>query len=52
MKEKLLVEYAQMPKYGIITVLPFSKYANPIFAQKKNPMEDYVYLWIWWKSTA
>ena len=24
-----------MHKYGIITVLPFSKYANPIFAQRK-----------------
>ena len=24
-----------MQKYGIITVLPFSKYASPIFAQRK-----------------
>ena len=24
-----------MHKYGIITVLPFSKYASPIFAQRK-----------------
>ena len=24
-----------MHKYGIITLLPFSKYANPIFAQRK-----------------
>ena len=26
---------ALMHKYGIITVLPFSKYASPIFAQRK-----------------
>ena len=35
MKEDLIVELALMHKYGIITVLPFSKYANPIFAQRK-----------------
>ena len=35
LKEDLLVELALMPKYGIITVLPFSKYASPIFAQRK-----------------
>ena len=33
LKEDLIVELALMHKYGIITVLPFSKYANPIFAQ-------------------
>ena len=34
-KEDVLVELALMHKYGIITVLPFSKYASPIFAQRK-----------------
>ena len=34
-KEDLVVELALMRKFGIITVLPFSKYANPIFAQRK-----------------
>ena len=31
----LLVKLALMHKYAIITVLPFSKYASPIFAQRK-----------------
>ena len=35
LKEALIVELALMHKYGIITVLPFSKYARPIFAQRK-----------------
>ena len=35
LKEGLIVELALMHKYGIITVLPFSKYASPIFAQRK-----------------
>ena len=35
LKEDLIVEFALMHKYGIITVLPFSKYAIPIFAQRK-----------------
>ena len=35
LKENLIVELALMHKYGIITMLPFSKYASPIFAQKK-----------------
>ena len=35
LKEDLIVELALMNKYGIITVLPFSKYASPIFAQRK-----------------
>ena len=34
-KEDLTVELALMHKYGIITTLPFSKYASPIFAQRK-----------------
>ena len=35
LKEDLIVELALMHKYGIISVLPFSKYASPIFAQRK-----------------
>ena len=35
LKEDLSVELALMHKNGIITVLPFSKYASPIFAQRK-----------------
>ena len=35
LKEDLIIELALMRKYGIITVLPFSKYASPIFAQRK-----------------
>ena len=33
--EDLIVELALMYKCGIITLLPFSKYANSIFAQRK-----------------
>ena len=36
LKEDLIVELALMHKYGIITVLPFSKYASPIFAQRER----------------
>ena len=35
LKENLIHELALMHKYGIITALPFSKYASPIFAQRK-----------------
>ena len=35
LKEDLTVELALMHRYGIITILPFSKYASPIFAQRK-----------------
>ena len=35
LKEDILVELALLHKHGIITTLPFSKYASPIFAQKK-----------------
>ena len=35
LKEDILVELALLHKYGIITTLPFSKYASPKFAQKK-----------------
>ena len=35
-KEDLFVELALMHKHGIITILRFSKYASPIFAQRKT----------------
>ena len=35
LKEDLIVELALMHNYGIITVLPFSKNASRIFAQRK-----------------
>ena len=35
LKDDLIVELALMHKYGIITVLPFSKYASHIFAKRK-----------------
>ena len=35
LKEDLIVELALTHIYGIITVLPFSKYASRIFAQRK-----------------
>ena len=35
LKVDLIDELALMHKYGIITVWPFSKYASPIFAQRK-----------------
>ena len=35
LKEDILVELALLNCYGIIKTLPFSKYASPIFAQKK-----------------
>ena len=49
-KEDLIVELALMHKYGIITVLSFSAYASPIFAQTK-PNGKCVSLWISGKST-
>ena len=36
LKEDILVKLAMLHKYGIITTLPFSKYASPIFAQKRR----------------
>ena len=36
LKDDILVELALLQKYGIITTLPFSKYASPIFAQRKR----------------
>ena len=35
LKEDILVELALMHKYGVITTLPFSNFATPMFAQKK-----------------
>ena len=35
LKEGLIVELALRHKYGIITLLPFSRYASTIFAQRK-----------------
>ena len=35
LKDDLIKELAPMYKYGIITVLPFSKYASPIFGPRK-----------------
>ena len=35
LKEDLNVELAPMHKYGIVRVLPFSKYSSPIFEQRK-----------------
>ena len=35
LKKEFIVELVLMHKYGIITVLPFSKYASPKFAQRK-----------------
>ena len=50
LKEDLIVELALMHKYGIITVLPFSKYASPIFAQRKP--NGKLRVWIYGKSTV
>ena len=50
LKEDLIVELALMHKYGIITVLPFSKNASPIFAQRKAKAK-YVSVRISGKST-
>ena len=35
LKEDLINELALMHKYGIITILPFSKYGSPLFEQRK-----------------
>ena len=35
LKDDILVELARLHKYGIITTLPFSKYASQKFAQRK-----------------
>ena len=36
LKDDILVELALLHKYGITTTLPFSKYASPFFAQRKQ----------------
>ena len=36
LKDDILVELALLHKHGINTTLPFSKYASPIFAQRKT----------------
>ena len=51
LKEDLIVGLALLHRYGIITVLPFSKYASPIFALRK-PNWKCVSLWIYGKSTV
>ena len=35
LKDDILLELALLHKYAIITILPYSKYASPIFAQRK-----------------
>ena len=35
LKQDIFVELAMLHKYGILATLPFSKFASPIFAQKK-----------------
>ena len=42
LKYDILVELALLHKYGIITTLPFSKYASPIFAHRK-PNGNYAF---------
>ena len=49
LKEDLIVELALVQKYGIITVLPFTKYASPKF--NENPTGNYFSLWISGKTT-
>ena len=36
LKDDIAVQLALLHRYGIITTLPFSKYASPIFAQRKT----------------
>ena len=40
LKEDILVELALLHRYGIITTLPFSKYASAPFLHKRNPMAN------------
>ena len=47
LKDDILVELALLHKYGIITTLPFSKYASPIFAKRK-PNGNYAF----WLTSA
>ena len=50
LEEDLTVELALMHRYGIITTLPFSKSASPIFAQR-NPNCNLRYWWTCRRST-
>ena len=54
LKEDPIVEFALMHKYGIITVLPFSKYASPIFAHctKAAQLKDGFFWRIYGKTTV
>ena len=36
LRKEMLIELSLMQYYGIITTLPFSKHASPIFAQRKS----------------
>ena len=36
LRREILIELALMQYYGIVTTLPYSKYASPIFAQRKS----------------
>ena len=51
LKDDLIVKLALMHKYGIITVLPFSKYASTYW-HKGSPTENYVSLWTYGKLTV
>ena len=35
-RDELIIEFALMQNYDIISTLPFSKYSSPIFAQRKS----------------
>ena len=48
MKDDITVELALLQKYGIITTLPFSKYAD--FEIFENQMTDSASCWIFEKS--
>ena len=47
LKGDITVELALLHKYGIITTLPFSKYASPIFAQRKPNRRPRVFVELW-----
>ena len=36
LRDEILVEFALMQYYGIVTLLPSSKYSGPVFAQRKS----------------
>ena len=45
LKGDLIAELVFLHKYGLMTVLPFSKYASLPLAQG-NPTENYAFSWI------